>query len=69
MDTDIARDALGDSGVVGVSLAFLGVLAVARENRRIGLGTALVLAGCGLLGYGLVGSFLGSMGMEYEDLY
>jgi len=68
MDTDELRDTLGDTGLVGVALCCLGLAAVGRENRRAALGAAATVVGIGLIGHGLVGSFLESMGMSYEDL-
>lgn len=69
MDSSIARKALGDSGLVGVVLAFVGFLLLARENRRVAVGTLTTLLGSALVAHGLVESFLESMGMEYGDLY
>lgn len=69
MDIEPARKAFGDSGVMGLVLAAFGLLVVARENRRAAVGALAIVVGSALLAYGLVGSFLESMGMEYEDLY
>ena len=69
MDTDVAREALDDSGLAGIALALIGVAVLAGENRRIAIGALAVVCGGALVGHGLVGSFLESMGMEYEDLY
>ncbi len=68
MDTDELRDALGDTGLAGIGLCCFGLAVVARENRRAALGAAATLLGIGLIGHGLVGSFLESMGMGYDDL-
>ncbi|MEF8778556.1 MAG: hypothetical protein V5A36_06575 [Natronomonas sp.] len=69
MDTHIVREILGDTGVGGIALTLLGLLVLARENRRGALGALAIISGSALLAHGLVGSFLDSMGMEYEDLY
>ena len=69
MDTDAAREALDDSGLAGIGFVLIGAIILARENRRIAVGTLAVVCGGALVGHGLVGSFLESMGMEYEDLY
>ncbi|MDR9381907.1 MAG: hypothetical protein RI560_09610 [Natronomonas sp.] len=68
MDTAELRETLGDTGVAGAALLLVGLLIVSRENRRAGLGAAAVVAGLGLVGHGIVGSFLASMGMSYDDL-
>jgi hypothetical protein len=68
MDTDELREALGDTGLAGGALACLGLVVVGRQNRRIAVGAAAVVVGAGLVARGLVGSFLESMGMSYEDL-
>ena len=68
MDTAELRETLGDTGVAGAALLLVGLLIVGRENRRAGLGAAAVVAGLGLIGHGIVGSFLASMGMSYDDL-
>jgi hypothetical protein len=69
MDTDVARTALGDSGLAGIGLALVGAAVLLRRDRRIALGTLAIVLGGALVGHGLVGSFLDSMGMEYDDLY
>ncbi len=69
MEIEPARDVVGDSGVIGLALAAFGLFVVARENRRAAVGALAVIAGSALLAHGLVGSFLESMGMEYDDLY
>lgn len=68
METDDLRDALGETGLAGVALLVLGIAIVGRENRRAALGAAAIVVGTGLIGHGLVGSFLESMGMSYDDL-
>ncbi|TKR25260.1 DUF7470 family protein [Natronomonas salsuginis] len=68
MDTAELRETLGDTGIAGAVLLLVGLLIVGRENRRAGLGAAAVVAGLGLIGHGIVGSFLASMGMSYDDL-
>jgi hypothetical protein len=69
MDTETARETLGDGGLAGLGLALLGGAVLARENGRIAAGTLAIVLGVSLVGRGLVGSFLESMGMGYEDVY
>ena len=47
----------------------VGLLVLARENRRAAVGAIVVVVGYALVGHGLMDSFLRSMGMEYEDLF
>jgi len=54
---------LGIPGVLGVLMLLGGVALVAWENLLIGGGLALVIAGLGLVVYGMVTSLLGAMGM------
>jgi len=68
METDELRATLGDTGLVGIALLAIGLLLVGRQNRRAGIGATAVVVGVGLVGHGLVGSFLESMGMGYDDL-
>ena len=68
MDTDELQDTLGRTGIIGLASLVIGLVLVGRENRRAGIGAAAVVIGCGLIGHGLVGSVLHSMGMSYEDL-
>lgn len=68
MDTDELRAALGDTGLAGAVLLCLGLAIVGRENRRAAVGAALAVAGVSLVGHGLAGSALESMGLSYEDL-
>ena len=69
MDTEVTREALGDTGVAGVVSLLVGLGILARENRRAAVGALAVVVGYALVGHGLLESFLGSMGMEYEDLF
>ena len=69
MDTEVARKALGDTGVAGVVSLLVGLGVLARENRRAAVGALAVVVGYALVGHGLLGSFLESMGMEYDDLF
>lgn len=68
MEPDELRTVLRETGVAGVVLLAIGLVVVGRQNRRAGVGAAAVVVGIGLLGHGLVGSFLESMGMSYDDL-
>jgi hypothetical protein len=68
MDTKVITESLGESGLVGVATLVVGLLVLARENRRAAVG-AIVVVGYALVGHGLMDSFLRSMGMEYEDLF
>lgn len=69
MDQEFVQKSLGDTGQAGVAVLILGFLILFRENRRAALGAVAVVVGYALVGHGLVGSFLESMGMDYEDLY
>ena len=54
---------LGIPGVFGVLLLLGGVALVTWESLIIGGGIALVIAGLGLIVYGMVSTLLGAMGM------
>ena len=69
MDREFIQKALGATGQAGVAAILVGFLVLYRENRRAALGAVTVMVGYGLLSHGLLGSFLESMGMDYEDLY
>ena len=69
MDTDAARKTLGDTGIAGLASLIVGFAILARENRRAAVGALTLVIGYALVGHGLLGSFLESMGMEYEDLF
>ncbi|PSP96964.1 hypothetical protein BRC84_01280 [Halobacteriales archaeon QS_1_68_44] len=69
MDTETITESLGESGLVGVATVVVGILILARENRRAAVGAIAVVVGYALVGHGLMESFLKSMGMEYEDLF
>lgn len=68
MSTQEITDTLGETGVAGAALVVVGMLLLGRENRRAALAALVVMAGGALLGHGLVGTFLESMGMSYDDL-
>lgn len=68
MSTQEVTDALGDTGIAGTVLVVVGMLLLGRENRRAALAATIVMAGGVLLGHGLLGTFLESMGMSYDDL-
>ena len=69
MDREFIQKSLGATGQVGVVAILLGFLVLYRENRRAALGAVAVVLGYALVGHGLMGSFLKSMGMDYDDLY
>ena len=69
MDTEVARETLGDTGIAGLVSLIVGFAILARENRRAAVGALALVVGYALVGHGLMESFLGSMGMEYEDLF
>ena len=69
MDQEFVQKSLGETGQAGLAVLIVGFLILFRENRRAALGAVAVVVGYGLVGHGLMGSFLKSMGMDYEDLY
>jgi hypothetical protein len=69
MDREFIQKSLGETGQVGVAVILVGFLVLYRENRRAALGAVAVMVGYGLVTHGLTGSFLESMGMDYDDLY
>ncbi len=69
MDAEVARKTLGDTGIAGLVALAVGFVILARENRRAAVGALALVVGYALVGHGLVGSFLESMGMEYDDLF
>jgi hypothetical protein len=56
-------DKLGIPGVLGVLLMLGGIAVVALENIVLAGGLALVIAGLGLVVFGLVKNLLGALGM------
>lgn len=56
-------DKLGFAGVIGLLLMLGGVAAVASQSLIIAGGIALVVAGLGLVVFGLVKNLLASLGM------
>ena len=68
MDTRELEETLGNTGLVGLAVLVVGFSIVARENRRTALGAAAIVVGHWLVSHGIVGSFLESLGMSYEDL-
>lgn len=56
-------DKLGLAGVAGVLVLFGGIGLIAWINPLIAAGMAFVVAGLGLLVYGLVSNVLSSFGM------
>lgn len=56
-------DKLGVAGVVGLLLMLGGVAAVASQSLVIAGGIALVVAGLGLIVFGILKNLLASLGM------
>lgn len=56
-------DKLGVAGLLGFLLLLGGIGLLATVDLFIAAGVAFVVAGLGLVIYGLVSSFLGSLGM------
>jgi hypothetical protein len=56
-------DKLGIAGVVGVLFLLGGIVVVAWQNLILAGGLALVIAGLGLIVFGLVKNLLASFGM------
>ena len=56
-------DKLGVAGLLGFLLLLGGIGLLATIDLLIAAGVAFVVAGLGLVIYGLVSSFLGSLGM------
>jgi hypothetical protein len=56
-------DKLGAVGVVGLLLLLGGVAAVASQSLVVAGGIALVVAGLGLIVFGLVRNLLSSLGL------
>jgi hypothetical protein len=54
---------LGLAGVLGVLLMIVGIAILALENLLIAGGVALVIAGIGMVAYGMVKSMLGAFGL------
>jgi hypothetical protein len=69
MDRESIEEALGETGRIGVWLIAIGFAVLFRENRRAAVAAVAVVVGIGLVGHGLVGSVLESMGLDYEDVY
>jgi hypothetical protein len=63
MDIQETRESLGDVGQKGVLALVIGLLLVAKENKKAGIGAALIVIGMGLVARGLVQSALEEMGM------
>ena len=69
MDDRQLGEALGETGLIGLFVLATGFILLARENRRIALGAVAITVGHWLVSHGVVGSFLESLGMGYDDLY
>lgn len=54
---------LGIAGLLGVLLLFAGIALVAWENIVVAGGLSLVIAGLGLVVYGMVSRLVEAMGM------
>lgn len=59
-----ASDRLGDDGLKGVTVLLGGLLVISYENRVITIGTAIVVAGIGLIAKGVIESTLQDMGLD-----
>lgn len=57
------HNTIGSLGAVGVILLVLGLGVVAMENYVVATGLALVIAGVGLLAYGMTTNFMKAMGL------
>lgn len=68
MDIEFVRKSLGNTGILGVALAMLGVALFGSETRREGVGALALVAGSSLVSMGLMGGFLRAMNMDLEDL-
>ena len=55
--------ALGLAGVLGLVLVVAGLVVIALESLLVAGGLALVLVGVGLAAYGMISSFMQSMGL------
>jgi hypothetical protein len=64
MDLQETRELLGRRGQLGAALLVIGVLVIARVNRRAAVGTVLVVAGMGLVAGGVVDTALEEMGLK-----
>lgn len=56
-------DKLGAAGIIGILLVFGGIGLVAWQNPILAAGMAFVVAGLGLVVYGMVSNLLVSFGM------
>lgn len=63
-DVDEAREKLGQTGERGVLLLVVGLLVLASHDKKAALGTAVVVAGLGLIAGGVVDTALEEMGMK-----
>jgi len=61
--TDDMLSKLGIPGIIGFLFMIGGIVVVAVENLFIAGGLALVIAGLGLLVYGMVTNLLSALGM------
>jgi hypothetical protein len=58
------RNTTGTEGLLGALLALVGIAIVALESLVVAGGNAVVLAGTGLLAYGLTSSFMDAIGLS-----
>jgi small-conductance mechanosensitive channel len=64
MNLEETTELLGVRGQLGVVLLVLGVLVIARIDRKAAVGTVLVVSGLGLVAGGIVDTALEKMGMK-----
>ncbi|WP_255151009.1 DUF7470 family protein [Halorarius halobius] len=63
-DVEEARERLGSTGEKGVLVLLVGLLILATHDKKAAAGTAVVVAGLGLVAGGLVDTALEEMGMK-----
>lgn len=63
-DIQEARERLGSTGEKGVLVLVVGLLVLASHDKKAAAGTAVVVAGLGLIAGGLVDTALEEMGMK-----
>jgi hypothetical protein len=63
-DIEAAREKLGSTGEKGVLVLLVGLLILASHDKKAAAGTAVVVAGLGLIAGGVVDTALEEMGMK-----